>query len=78
MYFTLLQAGAGETVTPAPNANDLIVLSGDLDDGRHVLRGVRRHDDVRKYVGAEAIVNDPTLLVSVSTPREDPPCDGIL
>ena len=54
---TMLQARAGEAVTPAPDADDLVVLPGDLDDGGDVLGGVRRHDDVRVDVVAETVVN---------------------
>ena len=53
----MLQARAGEAVTPAPDADDLVVLPGDLDDGGDVLGGVRRHDDVRVDVVAETVVN---------------------
>ena len=75
---TMLQARAGEAVTPAPDADDLVVLPSDLDDGRHVLGRVRRHNDVRVDVVAEAVVNCPPLFIAVAAFGKNFAADGAL
>ncbi len=60
------------------DTDDLSVGSGDLDDGRDILGGVGRHDDVGVDVAAEAVVNDPPFGIAVCTFGKNSACDGTL
>lgn len=75
---TLLQACAGKAVTPAPDADDLVVLPCYLDNGRNILSGMRGHNYIRINMVTEAVVNCPAFFITVAAFRKNFAADGAL